>query len=133
MTNANTDDLEELAGLIHFHVGAWHDLGYENPPAPDSALIPPLGERSASAIRAGHEAIKEIDQLIARLHQVRARLADELGQDENIRMARVDAMLAERRDGARCGDHHAGGMTNCTREAGHGGVHHNGSGLTWGR
>lgn len=32
----------------------------------------------------------------------------------------------------RCGDHHASGMTNCTREAGHDGAHHNGSGLTWG-
>jgi hypothetical protein len=32
----------------------------------------------------------------------------------------------------RCGDHHASGVTNCTREAGHSGAHHNGSGLTWG-
>ena len=32
----------------------------------------------------------------------------------------------------RCGDHHASGVTNCTREAGHDGAHHNGSGLTWG-
>ena len=42
--------LEELAGLINFRVGAWHDFGYETPPAPDCAAIPPLGERSANAI-----------------------------------------------------------------------------------
>jgi hypothetical protein len=84
---ANTDDLEELAGLIHFRVGAWQDFGYESPPTPESALIPPLGKRSAEAIKAGHNAIKEIDQLIARLHQVRAQLVSELLQDQNIRMS----------------------------------------------
>ncbi len=93
---ANTDGIEELAGLIHFRVGAWHDFGYENPPAPDCATIPPLGERSAAAIKAGHEAIKDIDQLIARLHQVRAQLVSELRQDEDIRAAGVDALLAQR-------------------------------------
>ena len=86
--HANTDGLEELAGLIHFRVGAWHDFGYENPPAPDCATIPPLGERSAHAIEAGGEALKDIDQLIARLHRVRAQLADELQQDEDIRTGR---------------------------------------------
>ena len=65
------------------------------------ATIPPLGERSAKAIEAGHAAVKDIDQLIAQLHQVRAQLVGELRQDEDIRAARVDAMLAERRDGAR--------------------------------
>ena len=88
--------LEELAGLINFRVGAWQDFGYAEPPTPDCATIPPLGERSAKAIEAGHEAIKDIDQLIARLHQVRAQLVSELRQDEDIRAARVDAMLADR-------------------------------------
>lgn len=92
--------LEELAGLINFCLGAWQDFGYAEPPTPDCATIPPLGERSAKAIKAGHEAVKDIDQLIARLHQVRAQLVSELRQDEDIRAARVDAMLAERRDGA---------------------------------
>ena len=82
---ANTDDLEEMAGLIHFRVGAWEDLGYKNPPTPTSKPIPPLGERSAEAIKAGHSAVQEIDRLIARLHQVRAQLVSELRQDENIR------------------------------------------------
>jgi hypothetical protein len=91
--------LEEMAGLIHFRVGAWQDFGYAEPPTPDCAAIPPLGERSARAIEAGHEAVKDIDQLIARLHQVRAQLVSELRQDEDIRAARVDAMLAGRPGG----------------------------------
>ena len=68
--------LEELAGLINFRVGAWQDFGYAEPPTPECATIPPLGERSAKAIEAGHEAVKDIDQLIARLHQVRAQLVE---------------------------------------------------------
>ena len=90
--------LEELAGLIYFRVGAWQDFGYANPPAPHCAAIPPLGERSAHAIEAGHKAVKDIDELIARLHQLRARLVAELRRDEDIRAARVDAMLAGRQD-----------------------------------
>jgi hypothetical protein len=85
--------LEELAGLIRFRVGAWQDFGYAEPPTPDCATIPPLGERSARAIEAGHAAVKDIDQLIAQLHQVRAQLLGELRQDEDIRAARVDAIL----------------------------------------
>src|SRR6185436_7354638 len=57
--------LEELAGLINFRVGTWQDFGYAEPPTPDCATIPPLGERSAKAIEAGHEAVNDIDQLIA--------------------------------------------------------------------
>ena len=93
--------LEELAALIYFRIGAWQEFGYVEPPTPDCKAIPPLGERSAKAIEAGHEAVRDIDQLIAQLHQVRAQLASELRQDADIRNARVDAMLAERRDGAR--------------------------------
>jgi len=64
---------------------------------PHYATIPPLGERSAKAIEAGHEAIKDIDRLIAQLFQVRAQLVSELRQDEDIRAVRVDALLAESR------------------------------------
>jgi hypothetical protein len=83
-----TSGLEELAGLIHFRVGAWQDFGYENPPAPDCKAIPALGERSANAITAGHEAVKDIDQLIAQLYDVRSQLVSQLRRDEDIRMAR---------------------------------------------
>ena len=85
--------LEELAGLINFRAGAWQDFGYAEPPSPDCAAIPPLGQRSAKAIEAGHEAVKDIDQLIARLHQVRAQLVSELRQDEDVRTARIDERL----------------------------------------
>ena len=84
--NIDTSDLGEMAGLIHFRIGAWQDFGYENPPTPECATIPPLGERSANAITAGHGAIQEIDRLIARLYQVRAQLVNELRRDEDIRM-----------------------------------------------
>jgi hypothetical protein len=94
MTITTAAGLEELAGLISFRVGAWEDFGYAEPPAPGCATIPPLGERSARAVEAGHGAVRDIDRLIARLHQVRAQLVSELRQDEDIRAARVDAMLA---------------------------------------
>jgi hypothetical protein len=85
--------LDEQVRLIRFRICAWQEFGYEEPPAPGSATIPPLGQRSAGAIEAGHEAVRDIDQLIARLHQVREQLVTELRQDEDIRAARVDAML----------------------------------------
>ncbi len=85
--------LEELAGLISFRVGAWQDFGYAEPPTPECAAIPPLGQRSAKAIEAGHEAVRDIDRLIARLHQVRALLVSERRQDDDIRAARIDKML----------------------------------------
>ena len=89
--------LEELAGLINFRVGAWHDFGYETPPAPECKSIPPLGERSAEAIKAGHEAIETIDELTRQLYGLRSQLVGELRQDEDVRAERVDAMLARLR------------------------------------
>jgi hypothetical protein len=85
--------IEELAGLIRFRVGAWHDFGYEVPPAPECKPIPPLGERSAQAIKAGHEAIDAIDELTRQLYALRSQLVGELRQDEDVRAARVDALL----------------------------------------
>ncbi len=92
--------LEELAGLVSFRIGAWQDFGYENPLTPDSATIPPLGERSARAIEAGHQAVRDIDQLIARLHQVRARLVSELRRNQDILMGgQAAAQVTEGSDG----------------------------------
>jgi hypothetical protein len=79
--------LEELAGLISFRVGAWHDFGYEDPPSPDCKPVPPLGERSAEAIRNGHQAVRDIDELIRQLHGLRGQLVSELRQDEDLRAA----------------------------------------------
>jgi hypothetical protein len=89
--------LGELAGLINFQVGAWHDFGYETPPAPDCKPVPPLGERSAAAVKAGHEAVEAIDELTRQLYRLRDQLIGELRQDSDIRGARVAAMLAQRR------------------------------------
>ena len=89
--------IEELAGLINFRVGAWHDFGYETPPAPECKPIPPLGERSAEAIKAGHAAIEAIDELTRQLYALRSQLTGELRQDEDVRAHRVDAMLARPR------------------------------------
>jgi hypothetical protein len=84
----DTGMLGELAALIHFRVGAWQDFGYEDPPAPDCKTIPALGERSAAAITAGHQAVRDVDYLIGRLHDVRRQLVSQLRGDEEIRMAR---------------------------------------------
>lgn len=85
--------LEELAGLIYWYVGVWHDLGYENPPAPHCKPIPPLGERSAAAIKGGHDAVKAIDQMLRQLHGLRAQLVSELRENEDIVMERSRALL----------------------------------------
>jgi hypothetical protein len=87
-----------LADLINFRIGAWHDFGYDTPPAPGCKAIPPLGERSAEAITAGHGAIEAIDELTAQLHMLRGQLVSELREDSDIRAARIDAMLEGRRD-----------------------------------
>ena len=90
--------IEELARLINFRVGAWHDFGYEKPPAPECKAIPPLGERSAEAIKAGHKAIEAIDELTRQLYALRSQLAGELRQDEDVRAARVDELLRRCRE-----------------------------------
>jgi hypothetical protein len=89
--------IEELAGLINFRVGGWHDFGYETPPTPECKPIPPLGERSAEAIKAAHAAIETIDELTRQLYALRSQLVGELRQDEDVRAGRVDAMLARPR------------------------------------
>jgi hypothetical protein len=91
-------DIADLAELINFRVGAWHDFGYEVPPTPDCATIPPLGERSAEAIKAGHEAIEAIDELTRQLYALRSQLAGELRQDEDVRAARADELLRRCRE-----------------------------------
>ena len=91
------EGIEEVAGRINFLVGAWHDFGYETPPAPGCKPIPPLGERSAEAVKAGHAAVEAIDELKRQLYALRAQLLSELRQDEDARARIVDQMLAESR------------------------------------
>jgi hypothetical protein len=103
MTTADTTGAEdiaaglaELAELISFRVAAWHDFGYQVPPAPECKAVPPLGERSAEAIGNGHGAIEAIDQLARQLHVLRGQLVNGLREDSDVRATRIDAMLAER-------------------------------------
>jgi hypothetical protein len=88
--------LEELAGLISYRVGAWHDFGYETPPAPHCKTIPPLGERSPEAVKAAHAAIEEIGELTRQLHALREQLAGELAANKDAVMAWGDARARER-------------------------------------
>lgn len=89
-------ELGLLGGMVAYRAGAWQDFGYPEPlPAPDSKPIPPLGERSAAAIKAGHGAVLAIDELVGKLQKLRALLVSELRQDEDIRAKRVDALLAQ--------------------------------------
>lgn len=91
----SSDDLaggiEEQAGLIQWFVGVWHDLGYRNPPTPECKAIPPLGSRSAEAIKGGHEAIEEIDKLTRQLYALRSQLIGELRLNEDLLMGCLDA------------------------------------------
>lgn len=92
----NAGDIEGLAGEINGLIAQWEDYGYADPPMPGCRPVPPLGQRSAMSIRAGHKAIDQIDALTRRLHQVREQLAGELRQDSDIRAKRIDEMLASR-------------------------------------
>jgi hypothetical protein len=89
--------IAELAALIYYRVGAWHDLGYETPPAPHCRPIPPLGWRSAEAIKAGHGAVEVIDQLTRQLYALRQQLIDELRVNADAVMASTDQLLARTR------------------------------------
>jgi hypothetical protein len=80
-----TGDLAGLVDMIQFRIGGWQEFGYENP-MPDCKAIPPLGQRSAAAVTAGHDAVEEIDKLLARLYKLREQLVDELRENADIRM-----------------------------------------------
>jgi len=88
------------AGLLDVRLAAWHDFGYATPPAPYCRTIPPLGERSAEAIKAAHGAVEVIDEIVRDLHALRGQLVTEIRADQDARAARGDAML-DARDGAR--------------------------------
>lgn len=86
----NTDGLGELVDSINGSIALWQRFGYEDPPTPESATIPPLGERNANEIKAGHEAVDDIDRLIARLHRLREQLVGELRENADIIMKRTE-------------------------------------------
>jgi hypothetical protein len=78
----------ESAELLALQIGQWEHLEY-----PEN--IPPLGQRDADAIVAGHAAIDTIDKMIRGLHELRGHLIDELREDEDIRAQRIDQMIGE--------------------------------------
>jgi hypothetical protein len=85
-------ELNDLAGLIGVRVGIWNDNGYPEPlPFESAHPIPPLGQRSADNIKAGHGAIQAIDDLVRDLYRLRDQLITELRTDENVHNARVEA------------------------------------------
>ncbi len=96
-TTADWPGIAEAAGLLYFRIGEWHDFGYVTPPAPHCKTIPPLGERSAEAIKGGHGAIEVIDEIVRDLYRLREQLIGELRADEDIRAVRAAAVLSDGR------------------------------------
>jgi hypothetical protein len=96
-TTAEWPGIAEAADLLNFRIGEWHDFGYATPPAPDCKAIPPLGERSAEAIKGAYGAIEVIDEIVRDLHRLREQLIGELRANEDALNARVDRTLAEYR------------------------------------
>lgn len=88
----------DSAEALNWYIGVWNELGYANPPTPECKTIPPLGERSAEAIKGAHEAVRVIDEIIRDLHAVRNQLIDEVRTNEDLLNQRVDAMLAKNRE-----------------------------------
>lgn len=99
MSTGSWSGIIDEAATLYWFVCAWNDLGYGGPPAPASKRIPPPGERSAHAIRSGHEAVQQIDKIISELHQLRGQLITEIRADQDARAKRIDKMLAERPPG----------------------------------
>jgi hypothetical protein len=96
-TTAERPGIQEPADLLNFCIGAWHDFGYANPPTPTSKVIPPLGERSAEGIKAGHGAIEVIDEIVRDLYRLREQLVGEMRADQDARNVGVDRLVDEAR------------------------------------
>jgi hypothetical protein len=94
-TTAEWPGIEETAGLLNLRIAEWHDFGYANPPTPACKAIPPLGERSAEAIKAGHGAIEVIDEIVRDLRRLREQLVGELRADQHARAGAATRQEAE--------------------------------------
>jgi hypothetical protein len=94
-TTAEWPGIEETAGLLNLRIGEWHDFGYATPPALACKTIPPLGERTAEAIKAGHGAIEVIDEIVRDLRRLREQLARELRADQDARAGAATRQEAE--------------------------------------
>lgn len=94
-SSAEWAGIDDQAGVLAVRVGGWNHFGYASP-EPGQAGIPPLGERSAEAIRASRGAIDMIDEIVRNLYDLRAQLIDERRTDSEVRMERVEQLLEER-------------------------------------
>jgi hypothetical protein len=78
--------LEDPMGVLSVALGQWERRD-ETRPQPEVR-------------RAANTAMDAIDGMLADLHAMRARLIDEIRDGDDATAARVDAMLAARKDGA---------------------------------
>jgi hypothetical protein len=78
------DPLEEELGVLNVNLAAW--IGRDDSKA------------DASVPRAGHQVITSIDVLMRQLHQLRARMVGEIREDQDIAVARSDALLQRLRE-----------------------------------
>jgi hypothetical protein len=76
--------LEDPAGVLSVALGQWEDRD-ETRPQPEVR-------------RAANTAMDAIDGMLADLHAMRARLIGEIRASDDAAAARVDALLASRRD-----------------------------------
>ena len=72
--------LDDELGLMNVHLAVWM--------ARDDS------KADVSVVRAGNQVLDSIDVMLRQLHELRARMVAERREDEDIRAARVDAMLA---------------------------------------
>jgi hypothetical protein len=77
--------LEDPVGVLSVALGQWEDRD-ETKPQPEVR-------------RAANTAMDAIDGMLADLHAMRARLIGEIRASDDAAAARVDALLASRRDG----------------------------------
>ena len=85
-STADWPGVEDQAGLIAVRVSIWNDNGYPEPlPFEGAHPIPPLGQRTADNIKAGHGAIEAIDEIVRDLYRLRAQLLIEIRADQDAR------------------------------------------------
>jgi hypothetical protein len=92
-TSAEWGGIEDAAGLLAVRIGAWNHFGYVAPER-GQAAIPPLGERSAEAIKAGHGAVEVIDEIVRDLYRLREQLVGELRADSDAKAARMTHVMS---------------------------------------
>jgi hypothetical protein len=90
--SAEWGGIEDVAGLLAVRIAIWNDTGYPEPlPFEGAHPIPPLGQRSADNIKAGHGAVEVIDEIVRDLYRLRDQVITELRTDEEAHTRRDGA------------------------------------------